>query len=350
MKIGTRPLHPGLAIRPNLLQWLDKPRAGFVATDARAAKAWQPKARRVFLDCLGPAPQPVPPRPRVFERKQLDGYSRVMFTIDTAPRLKALCWLCLPDGFSNSRGRKSPAMIATPGHGIGAKDLLAMDKLGTPRKEGEGYQKDYALQAVRLGYPALVVEPMGFGERRDADHMSGKSGESPCQAAAVLASMLGTSLARIRLNDLQRAMDHLDTIPAIDAGRVGLMGISGGGQMTLWTSAADTRIKLAVVSGYLNSFRHSVMGMYHCICNFAPGLAREFDMTDLAAMVAPRPILIESGTKDPIFPIQATRAAIKRVRAIYSVYGAADRVESDIFTGDHQWSGRKLEGFLRKWL
>lgn len=353
MQFGNKPLHQHLTIRPNLLRWLGESpsRHAFHARMRRDAKSWQPGARKAFLACLGEAPPPsaTPLQARVLETKKLRSYTRTLFTLDTARHIKALCWLCVPEGISASRGRHA-AMIATPGHGIGAKDLVALDAKGKGRVEGEGYQKDYALQAVRLGYPTLIVEPMGFGERRDADHMSGKSKESPCQAAATIALMLGTSLARVRLNDLQRGLDYLETLPFIDPKRIGLMGISGGGQMTLWTSAVETRLRVAVVSGYLNTFRDSVLAMHHCICNFVPGLAREFDMADLAALVAPRPMLVESGSTDPIFPIAATRAAIKRVREIYGVFHAEDRVDADLFEGDHQWSGKKLEAFLKKWL
>ncbi|MCX5660663.1 MAG: prolyl oligopeptidase family serine peptidase [Planctomycetota bacterium] len=346
MKSPPPPMRPGLAIRPNLLRWLPKtPSHAFDVTDRSRCADWQRKARKQFFACLGPFPQRVALRPKVLERKKLDGYTRTMLTINTAPGVEALCWLCVPD--KPLEGSKpGPAMIATPGHGIGARDLLAMDAKGAARPEGQGYQKDYALQAVRLGYITLVVEPMGFGERRDHLTMTGKSGEAGCHAGFALATMLGTSLAAIRINDLCRALDHLQEVKGVDPERIGLMGISGGGQLTLWTSAVEPRFKAAIVSGYLNRVRDSIMGMHHCICNFIPGMANHFDMPDLAAMIAPRPLLIESGTLDPIFPIKATRAAVKTVRASYKVFGAEDRVEVDIFEGDHQWSGRKLEKFL----
>lgn len=346
MKTTTPPMRPGLGIRPNLLRWLPKtPSHAFDVTDRSRCADWQRKARKQFFACLGPFPQRVPLKPRVLERQKLDGYTRTMLTLNTAPGLEALCWLCVPDRPLEGGGPR-PAMIATPGHGIGARDLLAMDAKGNPRPEGQGYQKDYALQAVRLGYTTLVVEPLGFGERRDTAMMTGKSGESGCQAGFALATMLGTSLAALRINDLCRSLDYLQEVPGVDPERIGLMGISGGGQLTLWTAAVEPRFKAAIVSGYLNRVRDSILGMHHCICNFIPGMAKHFDMTDLAAMIAPRPILIESGTEDPIFPIKATRAAVATVRKHYKVFGAADRVEVDIFKGDHQWSGRKLKPFL----
>jgi dienelactone hydrolase len=198
----------------------------------------------------------------------------------------------------------------------------------------------------------LAVEPLGFGDRRDLVHRFGKDGkptpESGCQAAFALATMLGSSLARLRVNDLQRSLDYFQTVPQVDPKRIGLMGISGGGQMTLWTTAVEPRFKAAIVSGYINEFRHSVLGMYHCICNFVPGLATQLDMADLAALVAPRPLLIQSGTKDDIFPIKATKSAIKEIRSAYSVFGVKENVEVDIFEGEHQWSPTKVAAFLKR--
>lgn len=357
MKTSPAPLHPHLGIRSSLLNWLPtQPPLAFTAENSKAAIAWQKKARAAMNKCLGPEVAKVPLKVRVLEKQQLDGYTRSLLTLDTGPSIKAIAWLCIPDGIK--KGERRPAMIATPGHGQGAKDLLAMNHLGEPRPEGTGYQKDYALAAVRMGYPVLTVEPLGFGDRRDTDHIltsrddpsTRKTTESACHAAYSLATMLGTTLARLRANDLQRSLDFLQTLPQVDPTRIGLMGISGGGQMTLWTCSIEPRFKLAIVSGYLNTFRASVLGMHHCICNFIPGLASQMDMADLAALVAPRPLLIQSGTQDDIFPIKATETAIKATKKAYQVFSAKDRVEVDIFEGNHQWSPTKVEGFLKQWL
>jgi hypothetical protein len=339
----------GLSIRPVLMAWTPKtPNVSFDATDPKGAKAWQKKARKAFEDALGPAVPAVKLKVKVLEEKQLDGYRRQKLTIATGPGMEALAWFCVPDGLSKSRSEKRPVVIATPGHGIGAKDLVAMNALGQPRTEGLGYQKDYALQAVRLGYPALAIEPLGFGDRRDTQMLQGKSSESGCQAAFNVSLMLGYTLARIRANDIQKGIDFLEGVGFVDSGKVALMGISGGGQMTLWTTAIEPRIKAAVVSGYFNTFRDSVMAMHHCVCNFIPGVAQNLEMTDLGALIAPRPLLIEGGTTDPIFPIDATLKSVAKIKKIYKTFGAAGNVEEDIFEGDHQWSGKKVEAFLKK--
>ena len=350
--LGNGPLVPELGIRGPLLSWLPKkPPLSFELVDQKspdAIAAWQSKARKAFRECMGAFPETVPLEPDVLEHVHMDGYSRAMFTIATARGLRALCWFLIPDGVSPSRGGRLPAVIATPGHGIGAKDLIGLTDKGVNRQEGQGYQKDYALQAVRLGYPTLVIEPLGFGERRDHPMVTGKSSESGCQAAFAITTMLGSSLAAVRANDIMRGIDYLETLPQIDAKHVALMGISGGGQMTLWTTAIEPRIKAAVVSGYINTVRDSILGMHHCICNFIPGMAAKLDMPDLACLIAPRPLLLESGTTDPIFPIAATREAIKRIGKAYTALGVKDRFVTDIFEGDHQWSGAKVPTFLKR--
>ena len=108
---GRKPLDPGLAIRANLATWLgSKPRLAFNARTVRAARSWQRRARAKFLECLGPPPPRVTPRRHVLERRRMDGYHRTTFTLTTAPRLKAICWLCIPDVVKKSDPK--PAMIA----------------------------------------------------------------------------------------------------------------------------------------------------------------------------------------------------------------------------------------------
>lgn len=83
-----------------------------------------------------------------------------------------------------------------------------------------------------------------------------------------------------------------------DGERLGCCGLSGGGMQTIWLTAMDDRIKCAVVSGYFYGYLDSLLKMPHnCGCNFVPDLWNHIDMGDLGALVCPRPLLIESGTR-----------------------------------------------------
>ena len=87
------------------------------------------------------------------------------------------------------------------------------------------------------------------------------------------------------------------------------MGISGGGTH-LFSAALDPRIRVAMVSGYLNTFRDSVGSLAHCIDNYVPGILNWAEQYDVAGLIAPR-ALFANRRKDNIFPI----AASSRVRS-----------------------------------
>jgi len=92
------------------------------------------------------------------------------------------------------------------------------------------------------------------------------------------------------------------------------------------------------------------MAMDHCPCNYVPGILRYAEMYDVASLIAPRPLLVESGTKDSIFPVQAVLKAYEKVGRVYELLGAEERLDKDIFGGRHQISGKKAYDWLRKWL
>jgi fermentation-respiration switch protein FrsA (DUF1100 family) len=90
--------------------------------------------------------------------------------------------------------------------------------------------------------------------------------------------------------------------------------------------------------------------MDHCPCNYVPGLLQDAEMYDIAGLIAPRPLLVESGTADHIFPLSGAMEAYERVRSVYAALEAADRIDKDVFEGGHQISGAKAYDFLWHWL
>ena len=86
--------------------------------------------------------------------------------------------------------------------------------------------------------------------------------------------------------------------------------------------------------------------MEHCSCNFVPGLAQFGEMYDLAGLIAPRPMLVEAGSHDGIFPINAAKRSVKKARAIYRIFDTDKSLETDFFVGPHQINGAKAYDFL----
>ena len=124
------------------------------------------------------------------------------------------------------------------------------------------------------------------------------------------------------------------------------MGISGGGLTALYASVINEKFKKTVISGYVNTFESSILSMWHCPDNYIPGILEIGEIYDFAASLAPRKLLIESGTKDKLFPIEASRKAHREIKKVYSLADSADKLQIDVFEGKHSVSGRKSFDFL----
>ena len=164
---------------------------------------------------------------------------------------------------------------------------------------------------------AVAIEPMAFGCRRD-ERNKARPGTSACQPIAGAALLLGQTMIGWRVYDVMRTIDWIETRNELDAKRVGCMGISGGGTCTTFSAALEPRIKAAMISGYLNTFRDSIILSRHCIDNYVPGILNWAEMYDVAGLIAPRPLFAESGEKDNIFPIAASKASFEQVKKVYA--------------------------------
>jgi hypothetical protein len=237
-----------------------------------------------------------------------------------------------------------------PGHGRGVDDIIGVDENGRDRINKDGYQHDFAIQVTEHGMAALAIEPIAFGCRRDPLTRKKVLTTSACQPVAGAALLLGQTMIGWRVYDVMRAIDWIETRKDLDANRIGCMGISGGGTCTLFSTALEPRLRVAMVSGYLNTFRDSIMSLSHCMDNYIPGILNWAEMYDIAGLIAPRPLFVESGERDNIFPIQASRASFARVKQIYEVFGAAGETAQETFDDAHSFYGVKGLPFLAKHL
>ena len=320
-------------------------RLRFQARTRGQAEAWQQQLRAKLTDLIGAFPsQRQPLRPVVLETREFAGYRREKIVFDSRPGVSVLAYVLLP------AKAKTPAatMICIPGHGRGVDDIVGIDDRGRDRTDKAGYQHDFAIQAVEAGMAAVAIEPMGFGCRRDPINARQGLSRKACDPAAGGALLMGETMIAWRVWDVIRTLDYIATRPALDSGRVGCMGISGGGTVTLFATALEPRIRAALVSGYLNTFRDSVGSLAHCIDNYVPGILNWAEMHDIAGLIAPRPLFVESGDQDNIFPVKASIESFNHVRDIYSVFGAADRVEQEVFPGEHSFWGKRGIPFLAR--
>jgi dienelactone hydrolase len=239
-----------------------------------------------------------------------------------------------------------PTVVCVPGHGRGVDDIVGIDDQGRDRTDKAGYQHDFAIQVAEAGMAAVAIEPMAFGCRRDPLNARQGLSRKGCEPAAGGALLLGETMIAWRVWDVMRTIDYIATRPELDATRAGCMGISGGGTATLFSAALEPRIRAAMVSGYLNTFRDSIGSLAHCIDNYVPGILNWAEMHDVAGLIAPRALFVESGEKDNIFPIAASRESVTHVREIYNVFQAADRIEHEVFPGEHSFWGKRGIPFI----
>jgi dienelactone hydrolase len=322
-----------------------EPSMAFAARTRADALAWQRRLRRRVTELLGGFPADrTPLAARVLRTDNLDGYRRERVLFRSRPDLEVFGYFLTPEDFR----KPGPAMICLPGHGRGVDEIIGIDRDGQQRKRYGEYQNDFALQCVANGIAAFAIEQLAFGYRRDAAARKGAASRSSCQPAAGSALMLGETMAGWRAWDVMRAIDYLETRPEIDPKRIGCMGISGGGTVTLYAAALEPRIKVAWMSGSFCTYRDSIYSLSHCIDNYVPGILKVAEAADVAGLIAPRMLFVENGEEDPIFPVAGTREAYASVSRVYKVFGAEANLGLEVFPAKHEFWGKKGFEFLKQ--
>ncbi len=319
----------------------------FKAKTLQEGVLWQKQTRSALEKALSlDRFTDVPLKPKLIERVDKGDYVREKILIQTTLHSAMPIYLLIPKGAK----APMPSVLAFHGHGYGVKDIVGLWEDGEERNMPDGYHKDFAVELCRKGFAVAAPEISCFGERKsNFSHLNTAIGQGipgTCAHAAQLAFHLGASPLGLRVYESKRLVDYLSGRREFDCGKLCAMGISGGGMHTFFSTCIDTRIKACVVSGYFCTFRDSILAMSHCACNIVPGLYRFGEIYDLSGLIAPRPMLIEAGSYDPIFPIDAVRKSVKKARNVYAVFGNAKNVAIDYFEGRHQISGRVAYDFL----
>lgn len=325
----------------------EKARYHFNANTVAKAKKWQKTTARALENLIGFQDMViVRSASKMLERVDKGDYIREKILIQTTRDSVMPVYILTPKQIK----KPLQTVLALHGHGYGVKDIVGLWENGTERDIPDGYHKDFAVSLCRRGFVVVAPEILCFGERTTdfsyLNELIGQAQPTTCAHAANLSSHLGFTILGVRVFEMRRLIDYLGSRREIDSSRIGVMGISGGGLLTFFLTAVEQRIKACVVSGYFCTFKNSVLAMHHCPCNFVPGLGQFGEMYDIAGLIAPRPMLIEAGSNDSIFPIASARKSVQKTRKIYSLFGARDNIQTDYFQGRHQISGKKAYDFL----
>lgn len=237
---------------------------------------------------------------------------------------------------------KVPAILYVCGHARVVENGVSLGNKTAYQHHGAWF--------ARNGFVCLTIDTIQLGEIPGLHHGTHNQGLWWWNAR-------GYTPVGVEAWNSMRALDYLETRPEVDATKFGMTGRSGGGSYSWYTAALDERIKAVVpVAGITDLRNHVVDGCVagHCDCMYMVNTAR-WDFAKLAALIAPRPLLLANSDKDRIFPLDGVVRVHAAVAKIYELHKASDKLGLLITEGPHQdtqdlqvpafrWFNRFLKG------
>lgn len=284
-------------------------------------EAKRPELRRQLFEMLGldPSPPKTDLQPVITGKTEHEEFTVEKLHFQSSPGLYVTGNLYLP---KNATG-PLPTVLYVCGHAVVKKDSVSFGNKVGYQHHGGWY--------ARNGYACLTIDTLQLGEIEGIHHGTHREGMWWWQAR-------GYTPAGVEAWNCIRALDYLETRPEIDKNRIGVCGRSGGGAYSWWIAALDERIQVAVpVAGITTLKNHVVDGCVegHCDCMYQMN-TYGWDYATVAALVAPRPLLIANTDKDGIFPLDGVVQVHSQVRRIYELYGKPAHLGLNITEGPHK--------------
>ncbi|ACT00655.1 dienelactone hydrolase family protein [Paenibacillus sp. JDR-2] len=286
-------------------------------------------------------------KPRLLERTDCGSYIRERVELSGIEGISFAAYILIPKGLDGPL----PGVLAIHGHGYGSREIIGLLPDGSPDDGEPTCHNRFALDLVGRGMIVMAPDVVGFGERMLAEDL-GKDprSNSSCYKLATSLLLQGLTLTGLRTTELLAALDYLESYDQVDSRRIGAMGFSGGALLA-WTCAAlDERLQAVVLSGFPGTFKGTIMSVHHCVDNYIPGMLTRAELPEWISLIAPRPLFVESGFNDPIFPSESALEAISDLQQVYDNYEKKDNFSSDVFPGIHEVSGRRAFDWLKRQL
>ena len=296
--------------------------------------------RRQLQEMLGlwPMPERTDLKPVITGKLDHDEFTVEKLHFQASPQLYITANLYLPKGLTNP----APAVLYVCGHSRQFTNGISFGNKA-------GYQHHGAWFA-RNGYACLIIDTLQLGEIEGLHHGTHRLGHWWWNAR-------GYTPAGVEAWFGIRALDYLCSRPEVNANRIGMTGRSGGGSYSWTVAALDDRVKVvAPVAGITDLRNHVLDGCVegHCDCMYFVNTYR-WDYPMVAALIAPRPLLIVNTDKDTIFPLDGVIRTHEKTRRIYELYGKPANLGLVISDGPHadtqglqvpvfRWFNRWLKG------
>ena len=278
----------------------------------------QAEFREKLLACLGgPWPDPAPLRPQFRETIQKDGYRIESVTYESEPGDTIPALLLVPDGIDANH--PAPAITVCHQHNgewhWGKSEPAGL--AGNPTQHT-------GVALAKEGYVVLCPDALCF-EERQSPHLKNGDFERFEFLRYVVA---GKCMAWKNILDNRRAVDYLCSRPEVRPQRIGCYGHSMGSTHTWLVGPWEPRLQCLVGNCCLPTYAaiHR-QHLLHCFPNFVPGLFAFGDTPDIAALIAPRPLLLNFGEADAGSPIEEVRTGVERIAAAYRQLNASDRCQ-----------------------
>lgn len=266
-----------------------------------------------------------------------DGFIRQLAWIETEPGIKIPFWILRPLDCGDS---KLPVVICAHGHDADGWNTYAgvyrdrQHQADTEKKQGNP-----GVQAVRQGYIAIVPATRGLAESNSISDINGRHGKRNCRAQLMHCLLAGRTAIGERVWDTTCLLDWIESgLSDADPKRIGMLGNSGGGVLTVYVAALDDRIAVAHPSCSLTSFTSRAGYIFHCDCCMVPGVMAELaDMPDIAALTIPRQLVAVHGMRDTLHSRQAVNHAMERLGNIYSQRNLSGKFKFQWQAGGHRF-------------
>jgi len=254
--------------------------------------------------------------------------------------------------YAATREYRVPAYLLVP-HGIQgrAPAMLCLHGTDGPRGRTAGLGEDYpryALELAERGYVTIAPDYTLLGENQT----------NPTAAGFASGTMMG-------IWSHMRAVDLLQSLPEVDAERIGCVGVSLGGHNSLFVGVFDTRLKVMVSSSGFDSFSDYMGGNLSGWCQPRYMMRIQevygkdpkkmpFDFPEVLAALAPRYLYVHAPLDDSNFRVESAKRCVEAAAEVYRLFGADDRIVAAYPPGKHGFpieareaSYRFIDGVLK---
>ena len=327
------------------------PECSFGSKGQEDFESWKKTTLPRVLETLGDPPPTAAMEPELLAEWEKGDLVTQRWIINVQKHLSATLLVNLPKGLG--KDEKRPAILCCHGHGaFGKEPVMGND---SSRELGETikmHRYNYGQVMAQKGFVTYAIDWIGFGERNDnrkPNHSGLGAGRDWCNLYYLHSTMLGMTSLSINVAHGKAATDFAVGLANVDGERLGVMGLSGGGTMTLWMTLCDERLKASEIICYSDLWAaFGMRDINYCGMQVAPGLFKLVDLPDLQGLIAPRPLLVDIGANDECFRVDTALRCYRKLETIYQAAGARDRLELDLHPGGHGWGANKSEAFFEK--